>query len=273
MSNEVMSIIVLNWNRLEYTKATIEGLIKKTTVPHVFVLVDNNSTEESGVREYLSSITKENTNAKDVIHVYNSKNLGVSGGRNSGIYAVEQSKYTQKYIFNIDDDVLVPDNYDKTIVNICDNVPKIGITGINVEKHKYSKADINGVRIQLKKVGNLGGAALCLPRRVFKTIGYYGFGSGTLYAHEDSFIRYKMDMLGLLSAYMPGRGVHLDNDSDKAYRTAKNQAHAKGSIQLSELSRSVAKMRKTGDVYTPYTDPRDYSPVDEDIFTNDLIGK
>lgn len=269
----IMSIIVLSWNRVHYSKQTIECIIKKTTIPHVLVLVDNNSTEESGVRQYLSSITKDNTKAEQVIHVFNNKNLGVAGGRNSGIYELEKRGIVTDYIFNIDDDVLVPDKYDIMMAEVCDKIPKMGITGVNVEPSKYPIADIHGVKVQLKQQGNLGGAALCLPRRVFKTVGYYGFGTGTLYAHEDSFMRYKMDMLKLISAYIVPKGVHLDKDADKAYRVAKNDAHKKGSKQLQELSKSVAMMRKSGNVYTPYTSPDSYHPVDEQIFTNDLIMK
>jgi len=271
MTNKLMSVIVLSWNRLEYTKLTIENIIKRTTVPHILVLVDNNSAKETGVNDYLHSITKSNTNAEDVLYVDNLKNLGVAGGRNSGICAVEQSKYEQEYIFNIDDDIIVPENYDKRIVEICNKVPKIGLTGINVEPNKYPIVTINGIKVQIKSAGNLGGAALAIPRRVFKRTGYYGFGNGTLYGHEDSYLRSKLDILGLISAYIPGRGTHLDKYKDKAYRVAKNNAHKKGSIQLRELSKSVIEMRKTGNVYTPYIGPDIYTPVDEDIFTADLI--
>lgn len=267
-----MSIVILNWNRLHYTKQTVEHIIKKTTVPHVLTLVDNNSTEESGMRDYLKSITKSNTNARDVLYVFNKKNLGVAGGRNSGIWAVEQKGYDPAYLFNIDDDIIVPVGYDIAMKEICDKVPKVGLTGINVEPNKYPIREMNGVRLQLKSLGNLGGAALCLPRRVFSRVGYYGFGKGTLYGHEDSRLRYALDILKLISAYIPQRGVHLDKDENKRYRVAKNKAHKKGSRQLSELSASIAQMRKTGNVYMPYTQPEDYHPVDEDIFTNDILN-
>jgi GT2 family glycosyltransferase len=200
--DKLLSIVILNWNRTNYTRQTVECIVKKTTVPHVLTLVDNNSDPSSGVREYLSSITKDNTNAREVLHVFNSKNLGVAGGRNSGIYEVEQRGLSPEYLFNIDDDVLLPDSYDKMLVDVCDRVPKLGITGVNVEPNKYPVVELGGVKVQLKTAGNLGGAALCLPRRVFERVGYYGFGSGTLYAHEDSEMRSRMDVLGLLSCYI-----------------------------------------------------------------------
>lgn len=274
MSNKkILSIISLNWCRLEYTQKSIECLIKKTTVPHRLILIDNNSDPRTGVRDYLSGITKANTNAEEVIHVFNPKNMGVAGGRNTGIYEVEKRGLQQDYIFNLDDDVLVPDNYDKQLVEACDKIPKLGITGINVEPVKYPVVEINGVRVRPKK-HNLGGAALCLPRRVFQLIGYYGCGRGNLYGMEDSMANYRLNFLGLMSAYIESRGVHMDTDQRKAYRKAKNAAHKeKVSIQLKELSKAIAEMRKTGIVYNPYIPPEDYHPVDEDIFTNELIMK
>jgi glycosyltransferase involved in cell wall biosynthesis len=273
MSDKIAAITVLSWNRVEYSKKTIENIIDKTTVPHVLVLVDNNSDESTGVKDYLSSITKSNTNAEEVIHVWNPTNMGVAGGRNSGIHAVESLGIKPSYIFNVDDDVLLPPHYDKKIVEICDKVPKVGLVGVSVEPVKYPRAKMSGVTVQYKKNGNLNGAALCMKRSFFKVAGYYGFGHGTLYGHEDALLRHKLDTLGLIGVYIDTNGVHLDTDNDKAYRKAKNNAHAKGSVQLRALSMAVQQMRKTGNVYTPYTPPERYKPVDKDIFTNELITK
>jgi len=175
MTNKLMSIVVLSWNRLHYTRQTIEQIIKVTTIPHEFVFVDNGSVD--GTREYLKSLENK-TNAEKVTYVFNDKNLGVAGGRNSGLVHASGD-----YLLTIDDDVLVPDNWDRDIVAACDKVPKLGITGVNVEPFKFPVKEINGVRIRPKN-GNLGGACLCLPRRVFKRVGYYNtFGQ---YAHEDN---------------------------------------------------------------------------------------
>ena len=271
MADKLLSIVVLSWNRLQYAKTTIDNIIKLTKVPHILTLVDNNSTDESGVRDYLNGITTANTNATQVLHVFNDRNLGVSGGRNSGIHAVEQLGLEPQYLFNVDDDVLLPDQYDRLMIEACDRVPKLGITGVNVEPVNYPLININGAQVQHKQLGNLGGAALCLPRRVFKRVGYYGFGKCTQYGHEDSAMRSKLDILGLASYYIAPRGVHLDVDADPVYRAAKNDAHVRGSIQMAELSRAVGEMRKTGNIYTSYVPPEQYHPVDEALFTNELM--
>ena len=55
MSDKLLSIIVLNWNRKSYSQRTIENVVKKTTVKNEIILVDNNSAE-MGMREYLLSV-------------------------------------------------------------------------------------------------------------------------------------------------------------------------------------------------------------------------
>jgi len=56
MSNGLMSIVVLNWNRLHYSKITIERIIETVTLPNEIILVDNNSAEDSGVQQYLDTV-------------------------------------------------------------------------------------------------------------------------------------------------------------------------------------------------------------------------
>jgi len=273
MSEKLLAIIVLNWNRLHYTKQTMECLIKKTTVPHVFVLVDNNSTDASGIRPYLSSITTANTKAKQVIHVFNSKNLGVPGGRNSGIYAVEQAGLKPEYLMTIDDDVIVPDNYDIQLTQACDKIPSLGITGINVEPVKYTARDINGVKVRPKTEGNLGGACLCLPRRVFARVGYYKvYGQ---YGLEDSDMHVRLKKIGLMGAYIDSRGIHLDEDKDKVYRKVKDRAHKKGSTQLKAFVAARTQYEQTGNVFVPYMpyDPDDPKWANYESFDGTINAK
>jgi glycosyltransferase involved in cell wall biosynthesis len=263
MSKKLMSIIMLNWNRKHYSEQTLNRIVEATTIPHELILVDNGS--EDGTREYLKGMENK-TNAEKVTYVFNDKNLGVAGGRNSGLVVASGG-----YLVTIDDDILVPDRWDVLMAEACDKIPGLGITGVNVEPINFPIKKVNGVKVRPKQ-GNLGGACLCLPRRVFKRVGYYNYSSkdgGNLYGHEDSLMYYRLGHLGLISAYIVPHGVHLDTDQDKAYRAAKNEAHKKGSIQLNCMSAYLKKMRKTGDVYVSF-DP-DYEPPDKDIFTNKLI--
>jgi GT2 family glycosyltransferase len=250
---------MLNWNRKEYSEQTMASILKKTTVEHELIMVDNNSKQE-GLKDFLLSV-KGNEHTKKVIHVFNEKNLGVAGGRNSGLV-----KASGDYLITIDDDVLVPDGWCELMIDACDKIPKIGITGVNVEPFKFPLKEINGVRVRPKN-GNLGGACLCLPRRVFERVGYYNYFS--TYGHEDSMMYYRLKHLGLISAYIEPKGIHLDKDKDKNYRAAKNSAHKKGSFALQALAKARLILEKTGDVYVSFNP--NYNPGDINIFTNELI--
>jgi len=269
MNDKLMSVVMLNWNRLHYTKVTLERILEVSKIPTEIILVDNNSMPESGVREYLESMRGElEKKFVRVIYVFNDKNLGVAGGRNSGLV-----RASGDYLVTIDDDVMVPDKWDELMAQACDNIPKLGITGVNVEPVTYQIKTISSISVRPKS-GNLGGACLCLPRRVFKRVGYYNYSAkdgGNLYGHEDAMMFYRLQMLGLMSAYIVPHGKHLDTDADKAYRIAKNEAHSKGSMQLKSLSLYLKKMRKTKDPYVSF-DPN-YVPPDKDVFVNELMKK
>ena len=262
IDNDLFSMILLTWNRLDYTKQTLEGIISTATVRMEIILVDNNSMPESGVQEYLLSM-KDRLEAKfeRVIYIFNDRNMGVSGGRNVGLSAASGG-----YLATIDDDVLLSGKWDVLMKEACDNVPLLGVTGVNVEPSNYPIKTLGGVQVRPKN-GNLGGACLCLPRRVFKRIGFYNYLSN--YGLEDSLLYFRLAEIGLISAYIVPRGLHLDKDADKAYRVAKNSAHKKGSIQMQEMSKYLQYMRSTKDVYVSF-DP-EFKPVDSDIFTNGLI--
>lgn len=244
----LMSIIVLNYNRLEYSTRTITNLINRTTVPHEFIFVDNGSVD--GTREFLSSLMNNKTNAKRVRCIFNPSNYGVAGGRNEGLRLVEG-----EYIITIDDDILVPKNYDKKLIQACD-VEQMGITGVSVERKDYPVQVIDGVKLQVKK-GNLGGACLCLPRRVFDQVGY--FSPDYVYGGEDCDMYHRIMRLGLLNAYIVPKGRHIDENKNEDYVELKKKAHKSGSKPYSRVGANLHEYKKTGEVYTPYRKPQIYT--------------
>jgi len=265
MADKLLSIVILNWNRLHYTRQTLECIIKKTTVPHELIFVDNGSVD--GTREYLKDMENK-TNAEKVTYVFNDKNLGVAGGRNSGLVHA-----TGDYLLTIDDDVLVPDKWDIHLTAACDKIPQLGITGVNVEPIKFPVQEINGVRVRPKTIGNLGGACLCLPRRVFKRVGYYRiYGQ---YGLEDSDMFVRLNQLNLMSAYIESKGIHLDTDQDKVYRKVKNRAHVKKSAPLKAFARAKVEYQKTGNIFVPYIsyDPDDAQWKEFERFDDTIKAK
>lgn len=64
---KLMSIMILNWNRLHYTKRTLEKIIERTTVPHELIFIDNGS--KDGTIEYLISMKNKTNAVKNQIYI------------------------------------------------------------------------------------------------------------------------------------------------------------------------------------------------------------
>lgn len=238
----MLSIIVLCRNRLEYTKQTISNLIANTKVRHEFIFVDNNSTDST--RLYLQSL-RGKTNARRELFIFNKYNYGVPGGRNSGIV-----RALGKYIMTIDNDILVPLGYDKDLITACDNIKELGMIGVSVEKRDYPIVNKNGVNIQLKS-DNIGGACICLPRRVFDRVGYYS--ADFIYGGEDCDMYLRMKYLKLINGYILNKGIHLGiSDTTNAY---KKEAHKPNSKQSLKVSKNMIKYIKRKNVYVPFSIP------------------
>lgn len=237
----MLSIIVLTRNRLEYTKQTIAALVANTTAPHEFIFIDNCSND--GTKKYLRSI-KGRTNAKKEVLIFNRYNYGVAGGRNAGMIQARG-----QYIMTIDNDIVVPKDYDKHIIAACNNIKDLGMIGINVEKHDYPIVERDGVKIQLKP-NNIGGGCICIPRYVFRKVGYYS--TDFVYGGEDCDMFIRMKYLKLINGYIVPRGIHLGANDKNEYKT---QAHSAGSAQVNKVAANVEKYVRYKSVYVPYSAP------------------
>jgi len=93
-----VSIIIVTYNNIDYTKMCIDSIFKYTAYPNYeVIIVDNNSTD--GTREYLKKIEKEH---KEVKIVLNDDNLGFAKANNIGIKVA-----TGEYIILLNNDTVV----------------------------------------------------------------------------------------------------------------------------------------------------------------------
>ena len=79
MSHKKVSIIILTWNKLEYTKRCLNFLEKNTNYPNwEAIIVDNGS--KDGTREFLEAFNKAKDQNFNLI--LNSTNRGYAAGVN-----------------------------------------------------------------------------------------------------------------------------------------------------------------------------------------------
>lgn len=112
-----VSIIIVNWNRLNDTLECIESVLKLDYPNFEVIIVDNGSTDES-----VPVIRKV---YPKVILIENKENLGYTGGNNIGMnYAVQNST---AYIWLLNNDTIVEATTLSRLVEIGEGSSKVGI--------------------------------------------------------------------------------------------------------------------------------------------------
>jgi GT2 family glycosyltransferase/Flp pilus assembly protein TadD len=119
MQPNLVSIIILTFNQLKYTKECVESIRKHTPEPHEIIFVDNGSTDVTG--KWLKKLVENNSNYRLIA---NTKNLGFSKGCNQGIEAS-----TGEYILLLNNDVVVTENWLAGMLECIKSAPDIGIVG------------------------------------------------------------------------------------------------------------------------------------------------
>lgn len=114
-----VSIIILTWNAMEYTKKCIRSIQDHTHYPHEIIFVDNASTD--GTVEYLRKMVKEFPNYK---LIENQENKGFAAGNNQGVKMA-----SGEYIMLLNNDIIVSEGWLEGLVESLEKDEKIGMVG------------------------------------------------------------------------------------------------------------------------------------------------
>jgi len=93
-----VAILILNWNNFLDTKECLDSLRDLTYKNYQIILVDNGSTDGSGLR------LKQNF--PDLLHLTLDENLGFAGGNNHGLVHVLEESYPYVLLLNNDTEAL-----------------------------------------------------------------------------------------------------------------------------------------------------------------------
>ena len=111
MRDPLLSIVVLAWDQIEYTRACVESLRANTDVPYELIIVDNGSAPAAA--SYAES-------AADVT-VLNDSNRGFAAGMNQGL-----ERATGKYVAFVNNDTVFPASWASSALEHFAS-PNIGI--------------------------------------------------------------------------------------------------------------------------------------------------
>jgi GT2 family glycosyltransferase len=117
-----LSVVILCFNQLEYTKQCIESVLQNTICDSYEVVVVNNGSID-GTNEYLKSLRRKHANVKII---YNTENIGFSKGMNIG------ARYScGEYIILLNNDTIVDKEWDYSLINtLKTNVNAFAVTPI-----------------------------------------------------------------------------------------------------------------------------------------------
>lgn len=208
MNDNTVNIGITTFNRLDFTKRSIDSIIKNTIHPYKLTVVDNNS--QDGTVEYLKEL-KDNNQINNLLLL--EENVGVAKASNLA-WQMEDTNYYVKY----DNDVVVNrSNWLRPMIDIIDVTPNISMIGYCV---------ISGQAPPLRPIGqynireaaiNIGGACVLIPRRTKDEFGYWCEDYG-LYAEEDMDYGVRIKHSGKISVYMEDatQVEHIDHGAEVA---------------------------------------------------------
>jgi len=189
MKQGMVSIIILNWNGLSFTKQCIDSVRHETSYPNFEIIVVDNGSKKAEVSEL------KKMNQKKLINklILNESNKGFSTGNNQGMAAAGG-----EYLLLLNNDITVSKNWLSNLVKVANQRPETGIVGPNIVLH-YDRNQMFGwgyvddsgaARHSFKNEGNaeqVGGAALFFKRKVFDRISGLDPGFNPLYFEETDF--------------------------------------------------------------------------------------
>ncbi|QOR76436.1 MAG: glycosyltransferase family 2 protein [Thermoflavifilum sp.] len=177
----LVSFITLNYNNTSVTADLLRSM-RKLTYPNIEVIVVDNHSDIDPAPELMAVYP-------DVKIIYNSKNLGFTGGNNAGIHSARG-----EYLFFINNDTEVNPNLVEPLLDVFENYPDAGAVSPKIyyffhpgiiQYAGYKKINSFTGRtgaIGSKKVDNgqydfikptyyAHGAAMMIPRKVMEQVG------------------------------------------------------------------------------------------------------
>lgn len=248
-----VNIVIVTFNRLEYTKECLKAL-EKIDAGHSFgvTIIDNGS--DDGTVEYLRS--KFFKHPFPVRTYLLDENRGISYAYNLGWYHGPKD-----YYLKLDNDMVVRrDGWLINLVEAADTIKQGGVFGYNVEQISYHLENIDGLLVRPKPRGNLGGACLLIPKRIFKEFGYWCEFKPQRYGEEDAEYSLRVRIKGYSCIYMederafihlPGGRADLPGE-EKMYRAFKDNERAKNLMQGSEYHKRLIELNKGENLYIDF---------------------
>jgi len=222
MDIHLVSVIVLNWNGICFIEDCLNSLVNQSYKDFEIIVVDNGSTDGS-----VELLKKKFMNRIKLIE--NEKNLGFSGGNNSGIRISEGD-----FILLLNNDAVADKKWIEELVNVASKDPTIGMCASKILSYENRNIIDNVGHLIYRDGLNRGKGRLEEDKGQYDKEEEVFFPSGcaALYRKkmldeiglfdEDFFIGIRARMAGWKCIYVPTAVVfHRYSGSSSAYSELK----------------------------------------------------
>ena len=242
------TVVIPNYNGIEYLKNCLDSLLKGTNVPEIIV-VDNDSSD--GSREL---VTAEYPKVRLITFA---ENRGFDAAVNAGIKAADT-----EYVFLLNNDTVVAENCVEELEKAMENADRCFSVGAKMINMKFpgkiddagdfycalgwafargKDKDVSGYQKPGRIFAACAGAAV-YRRELFETVGY--FDEEHFAYLEDIDIGYRANILGYRSEYAPKAVVYHAGSgfSGSRHNPFKVDLTARNSIYLIYKNMPVLQM-------------------------------
>lgn len=215
MSTEQVTLMMVTYNRADFTRSTITHLQNVTKRDFNLAIVDNGSVDDTHtfLTKLEMDVMRGRTGPIKNISIYkNKENRGIGIGRTQALLLANKSFPETKWYATVDNDIEVPDGWLNEAISILHDIPKYGMIGVNFTGKKYPMVKFKGYQLQHVAKETLGAACIVFPKSVHKKIGYFNHEYG-LYGHEDADFCLRAKLAGFQIGYLSRDGNCLDERS------------------------------------------------------------
>lgn len=234
-------ILMITWDRLEYTKQAIEAILKNTENPFKLIIIDNNSTD--GTKKYLKELKDERIQI-----IYLSSNTGLVTPMN--MFFKKFSLY--RYVAKIDNDTVVSKKWLSKLKEVLDEYPFFAVeanhylmlsykieTNDDFYKHLFN-IDFKGNKLYLSDI--VGGTGTLIRTAL---LGEIPEVKGTL----SGWVLYQQTK-NIPSAFYTGVWIdRLDQIATNKYKEVSDYPEYDKKIEKMRPKRIISSKRIRGDTF------------------------
>lgn len=196
-----VALLMLCYDRIEYTKMSLEQLWENTPVGLYDLTIVDNPSPKDDTRKYLIDVCK---NRPDIKLILNEKNEGLSPPTNR-FWQENKDKY--QFLGKVDNDTLVEKGWLEKFLEAMDKVPQLMLVAAihfwnwqpNVELKEFN-------RVKLYLPSHMGGCCYIMKSSVVDKTGYLIEWDGKIYGWTR--FQQQMKRKGMLIAYH--HDVHVE---------------------------------------------------------------